>query len=85
MLWNYATLNDEAAIAYGKTAADGTVRIVVERPRDFGFDHAECRLPLCRWTLVDGFSDDEIENLTAFIRDNAPLIFEMADEHRDVA
>ena len=80
MLWSYATLVDDTCFAYSATRKDGTVRIVAERPRDFGFDHAECALPACRWFDVDGFSDQELSDMSVFLTNNAPLIFEMADE-----
>ena len=45
MLWSYVQLDDGTQFAYSETREDGTVRIAVERPVDFGFDHAECFLP----------------------------------------
>lgn len=80
MLWSYAILPDETSIAYSATRPDGTVHIVAERPIDFGFDHAECNLPLCDWTDSHGFSQEEMSALTTFLKNNAPLIFDMADE-----
>ena len=45
MLWSYVQLDDGTQFAYSETREDGTVRIAVERPIDFGFNHAECFLP----------------------------------------
>lgn len=45
MLWSYVQLDDGTQLAYSETRDDGTVRIAVERPVDFGFGHAECFLP----------------------------------------
>ena len=81
MLWEYARLDDETRIACSATRADGTVRVVVERPRDRGLDSADCLLPQCRWKDVDGFSTTELEFLTDFLHNNAPLIFDMAERH----
>ena len=44
MLWSYVQLDDGTQFAYSETRDDGTVRVAVERPVDFGFDHAECFL-----------------------------------------
>lgn len=45
MFWSYVQLDDGTQFAYSETREDGTVRVAVERPVDFGFDHAECFLP----------------------------------------
>lgn len=45
MLWSYVQLDDGTQFAYSETREDGTVRVAVERPDDFDFDHAECFLP----------------------------------------
>lgn len=42
MLWSYVQLYDGTQFAYSEIREDGTVRVAVERPVDFGFDHAEC-------------------------------------------
>lgn len=42
---------------------DGTVRVSVERPVDFGFDHAEYFLPAVKWFNVEGFSTDDLNFL----------------------
>ena len=39
MLWSYVQLDDGTQFAYSETRDDGTVRVAVERPVDFGFDH----------------------------------------------
>lgn len=81
MLWEYACLGDDTQIACSATRPDGTVRVVVERPRDGGFDSAECLLPLCRWKNVDGFSTEELAFLRDFLKNNSPLIFDIAARH----
>ena len=83
MLWNYIQLPDETQFAYSETRDDGTVRIAIERPRDWGFDAAECLMPAYRWSNIDGFTDEEIADFESFLRDNAPLIFELAERRRN--
>lgn len=58
---------------------DGTVRVAVERPVGLCFDHAECFLPAVNWFNVEGFSTNDLDFLTEFVRSNAPSIFELAE------
>ena len=83
MMWSYATLSDGTHIAYSDLQDDGTLRIAAERSRDWGFDSARCVMPAYRWTEIDGFSDAEIAELDEFLRNNAPLIFELAEAPDD--
>ena len=82
MLWSYVQLDDGTQFAYSETREDGTVRVAVERPIDFGFDHAECFLPAVEWFNVEGFSADDLNFLTEFVRSNAPFIFELAERQK---
>ena len=82
MFWSYVQLDDGAQFAYSETRADGTVRVAVERPVDLGFDHAECLLPAVNWFNVEGFSIDDLDFLTEFVRSNAPFIFELAERQK---
>ena len=61
---------------------DGTVRVAVERPVGPGFDRAECFLPAVNWFNVEGFSTDDLDFLTEFVRSNAPFIFELAERQK---
>ena len=79
MLWGYVRFPDETQIAYSELHKDFTVSIAIERPRDWGFDAARCTMPAYRWFDVDGFSQEELDDLERFLRDNAPLIFELAE------
>lgn len=82
MLWSYIQLDDGTQFAYSETREDGTVRVAVVRPVDFGFDHAKCFLPAVKWFNVKGFSADDLDFLTKFVRSNAPFIFELAKRHK---
>lgn len=87
-MWSYLTLADETQIAYSNVRPDGTVVIGIERPVDGGFDSARCTLPAYRWSEVEGFTDSEVAELDALLRDNAPFIFELAQrphENKTVA
>lgn len=82
MLWGYVQLDDGTQFSYSETRKDGTVRVAVERPVDFGFDHAECFLPAIKWFNVEGFTADDLNFLTEFVRSNAPFIFELAERQK---
>ena len=82
MLWTYVQLDDGTQFAYSETRDDGAVRIAVERPVDFGFDHAECYLPAIDWFNVECFSADDLRFLTDFLRANTPFIFELAERQK---
>lgn len=88
MMWTYVEFPDETTVAYSDMLDDGTIRINIERPVDWGFDSAQCELPSLTWKEVSGFSDAEIESFTTFLKNNSPLIYEFAlnpDERLAVA
>ena len=78
MMWSYVSLPDETQIAYSDIREDGTVLVGIERPSDMGFDSARCVLPSYVWQNVEGFTEQEMTQLDALVRDNAPFIFELA-------
>ena len=80
MLRPYAQFPDETIIAYSDIREDQTVEIAIERPRDWGFDSARCLMPAYRWFDIDGFSDKDLAGFELFLRNNAPLIFEFAND-----
>lgn len=82
MLWGYVQPDDGTQFAYSETREDGTVRVAVERPVDFDFDHAECFLPAVKWFNVEGFTADDLNFLKEFVRSNAPFIFELAERQK---
>lgn len=82
MVWSYVQLDDGTQLAYSETREDGTVHVAVERPVDFGFDHAECFLPAVKWFNAEGFTADNLNFLTEFVRSNAPFIFELAERQK---
>ena len=79
MMWEYVRFEDDTQVSYSNVRDDNTV-LVVERPRDWGFDTAECLLPAYTWTRVEGFDDAEAHDLDTFVRNNAPLITGFAYE-----
>lgn len=80
MMWEYVRLEDDTQISYSEVREDNTVKIVVERPRDWGFDTAECILPAFNLVSHEGFSEVDFKELDDFVRNNAPLILRFAYE-----
>lgn len=80
MFYGYLKLGDETQFTYSEAAEDGTVRVIVEQPRDMGFNSAECLLPTFTWSHIEGFSKKDVEWLDTFVRNNAPMIMQLAWE-----
>lgn len=80
MMWEYVRFEDDTQVSYSEVRDDNTVLVVVERPRDWGFDTAECLLPAYNWLRLDGFSEKEASDLDAFVRNNSSLIMRFAYE-----
>lgn len=79
-MWEYVRLEDDTQVSYSEVREDNTVKVVVERPRDWGFDTAECVLPAFNWVSHEGFSEADLQELDDFVRNNAPLILRFAYE-----
>lgn len=79
-MWEYVRLEDDTQVSYSEVREDNTVKVVVERPRDWGFDTAECILPAFNWVSHEGFSEADLKELDDFVRNNAPLILRFAYE-----
>ena len=80
MMWEYVRFADDTQVSYSDVLEDNTVLVVIERPRDWGFDTEKCLLPPFSWTEVDGFNEEELSRLDRFVRNNAPLILRFAYE-----
>lgn len=80
MMYNYVKFPDETQFAYSNVREDNTVKVVVERPVEMGFDSAACILPNVEWISSSGFSDEEMNLLNDFIQHNAFLIMRLAEE-----
>lgn len=80
MMWEYVRLEDDTQVSYSEVREDNTVKVVVERPRDWGFDTAECILPAFNWVSHEGFSEADLQELDDFVRNNVPLILRFAYE-----
>ncbi len=58
------------------------ITVYFERPNNDGFDFAEGRLPENLFYKSFGFSEDELIKLNKYIRNNASLIWKIAQDER---
>ena len=79
----YSTIN-EVVMSFSNISVnkDGFETIIarVERPNKTGFDYSEWKLPCVCNMKAFGFSEDEIMEQERYLRNNAPLIWEIARE-----
>ena len=80
MMYSYLKLPDDMRIAYSNILEYNTFLVGVERPIDGGFYSGYCRLPAYSWNEVEGFTPEEITELTDLIERNSPLIWRLAGE-----
>ena len=60
------------------------ITVYFERPNENGFDFAEGKLPNNLFYKSYGFSQEELMFLEKYLRNNAPLIWELAREKAGV-
>ncbi len=56
------------------------ITVYFERPNDKGFDFAEGKLPENQFYKCYGFSEEELMKLNKYIRNNASLIWKIAQD-----
>lgn len=55
------------------------VEVHFERSTDKGFDTARCVLPSYTWIIKKGYSEQEINAFTEFVRNHAHLLYRYAE------
>lgn len=83
MLYPFMTLSDETEIVHSESIInDGkeTVKVCIEKPVDYGFKSATCWLPDYRWEKIEGYTQEEINELQELIQSLAATIYELARE-----
>ncbi len=71
MLFPFLTLPDDTEIVHSESILkDGKekVKVCIEKPVDFGFKSATCWLPDYRWENIEGYSQEEIDDLQEIIQ-----------------
>jgi len=78
----YSTVEGVVLTHSGMRTENHSRRVYVyfERPNERGFDFAEGLLPECVFTKTYGFSEDELFELTDYLRCNLFLIWEYAQK-----
>ena len=79
MMYPYLTFDDNTEIVHSELHDDKTVDVYVETPCVGGFKSAYCRLPDYKWTNIEGYSKEEIEEYQKIIESNAHLIIRFAE------
>lgn len=82
MMYPYMTLADETEIVHSQIIIEenGVEKVIVhfERPTEDGFDSARCELPAYKWTIREGYTDDEIGLFEELLHSNAHLLYKYA-------
>ena len=80
MLYPYMTFADNTEVTHSRLSDDGSVKVYFEKAVHGGFKHATCILPNYSWIDIEGYSSEDIANLTEYVKHNAHLILEFAAE-----
>ena len=84
---NYYSTVDDVVMTFSKIEEKNgfdEITVYFERPNENGFDFAEGKLPNNMFYKSYGFSQDELLFLEKYLRNNAPLIWEIAREKAGV-
>ena len=79
-MYYYSTVDGITTTHSGIEEKNGLDYVTVhfERPNKSGFDFAEATLPGFIFQKSFGFSEDELLNLTGYLKDNSALLWEFA-------
>lgn len=83
MLYPFMTLDDGTEIVHSEAMNKGgreKVKVVIEKPVEGGFNHAECWLPDYKWENIEGYSEKDISELESLIKDLSAVIIDLARE-----
>ena len=82
MKYYYSTV-DNIVLTHSELTIDNYQRKVAirfERPNENGFDFAEGCLPSCSFSKTYGFSENELFDLSDYLKNNALLIWDYAQK-----
>lgn len=83
MMYPFMTLNDKTEVVHSEAYDDNgheTVKVYFEKPVYGGFHSAECYLPSYQWQNIEGFSNEEIQYFTEYLRSVSHIIIRLARE-----
>ncbi|MGN1381743.1 MAG: hypothetical protein ACI4W2_02885 [Eubacterium sp.] len=78
MMYPYMTFPDETEVTHSPLQENGDVKVYIETPVDNGFKNLTCILPEYRW-INNGYTNAELKYWKEFIRNNAHIIIELAE------
>lgn len=81
----YSTIN-ENVLTFSDIHTDGFldyIRVYFERPNENGFDFAEGTIPGCQFIKTYGFSQDELREMSEYLKRNELLIWQLASGYFD--
>ena len=81
---NYYSTIDEVVLTFSEVQEDengfASIMARFERPNESGFDFSEWKLPILYNSKAYGFSEDELLQQKRYLRNNGPLIWDIARE-----
>lgn len=83
MMYPFMTLADQTEVVHSEAYNDNgreTVKVYFEKPVYGGFHSAECYLPSYEWKNIDGFSEQEINYFTEYLKSVAHIVIRLARE-----
>ena len=83
MMYPFMTLNDKTEVVHSEAYDDNGQEVVKKKkkkPVYDGFHSAECYLPSYEWKNIDGFSEQEIQYFTEYLKTVAHIIIRLARE-----
>ena len=78
MKYSYVRFPDDTEVTYSDIDKNGNVLVRIETPIEGGFKSLGCELPSYKITEADGYSQEDIDRLIGFLRNNAHLIIDYA-------
>lgn len=82
MMHKFMELNDGTEIVHSDVMYDDKgaelVKVYMEKPVQLGFKSAYCYLPGYKWDKIEGFDEEELNNLKDIVKSTAHLIIQFA-------
>ena len=81
MMYEYLTFPDETLVTHSEIREKNNekyIEVYFEKPVEGGFCSANCILPGYKWTLVEGYTKEDIAFFTEFLVHNAGSLFKYA-------
>lgn len=81
MMYEYLTFPDQTLVTHSELREKDNkkfIEVYFEKPIEGGFCSANCILPSYEWTLIEGYSKEEIDFFTKFLVHNAGSLFKYA-------